>query len=192
MRSVFIIVFISLFTFNGVAQKSNADSLRADSIQKNKSSKNQIYKGPRKATILSAVLPGLGQVYNKKYWKVPIVYAGLGAFIYMFHTNNEQYHFYRNGLLKVVRDTSIKTVNGLSQDQLQTQKLYYKKYRDFSVIGIAAVYLLNIIDANVDAHLKSFDVSDDLSIEFKPWINNYGLIGSNISGGLTIKLKFKK
>lgn len=168
------------------------DSLNKDSLIKSKAANQKIYSGPRKATIMSAVLPGLGQVYNKKYWKVPIVYAGLGGFIYMFQVNNNQYNYYRNGLLKIVKDTTLVAVNGLTQDQLQTQKLYYKKYRDFSIIGIAAVYLLNIIDANVDAHLKTFDVSDDLSLQIKPWISSSLFFGSSNNLGLTIKLKFKK
>lgn len=177
-----------------MAQKSPIDSLRQDSLLKEKANRTQIYKGPKKATILSAILPGLGQVYNKKYWKVPIVYAGLGGFIYLFAANNEQYNYYRNNLLKQVNDPSLTFLGGLTLEDNQKEKFRYKKYRDFSAIGIAVIYLLNIIDANVDAHLKTFDVSDDLSLKVSPCIERQILVGfgNKICPGIRLKLNFKK
>jgi hypothetical protein len=131
----------------------------------------------------------LGQIYNGKYWKVPIVYAALGGAVYVFKTNNDQYNFYRNNLLRLVKDTSLKSIGGYSQSQLQTEKFRYKKYRDFAVIGILGVYMLNIIDANVDAHLKTFDVSDDLSLSWEPFFNTSLFGMGDFSGGIRLTLQ---
>lgn len=144
---------------------------------------------------MSAILPGLGQAYNKKYWKLPIIYAGLGGFTYMFVANNEQYNDYRQALkYSANHSNSSVAVYGrvYSQSQLQTQKLYYRKYRDFAAIGVAIIYVLNIIDANVDAHLKTFDVSDDLSINVRPWQTIYSTgLGYKGAAGISVKLNFK-
>lgn len=142
---------------------------------------------------MSTILPGLGQAYNKKYWKLPIIYAGLGGFGYMFVTNNEQYKFYRKNLI-AANDDDPDTDNTTiySSDQLQVQKVAYRKNRDFAAIGIAVIYILNIIDANVDAHLKTFDVSDDLSLNVAPWHSIYGSAGGyKTVTGLSLKLTFK-
>lgn len=156
--------------------------------------KKAVYGSARKASIMSAVLPGLGQIYNKKYWKVPVIYAGMGGLGYFFYVNNARYNFYRQGLLTAVANGGNAVVDGQTQSttQLQTQKLYYRKFRDFAGIGIGILYILNIIDANVDAHLKTFDVSDDLSFYLDPYhqIYNYGKTYSTVTG-LSIKLNFK-
>lgn len=150
-----------------------------------------MYQASRRATIMSAFLPGLGQAYNKKYWKIPIVYGGLAGFYYMFKTNNDEYNHYRNNLLKMVKDTSVKSIEGLDLNRTETQKLYYRKYRDFGIIGLAAIYFLNIIDANVDGHLQTFDVSDNLSLRIDFWENSFALNNtSSFSGGISLKLTF--
>lgn len=176
-----------VFVVNARAQKGVA--LPADSTTPQKKTNLEIYAGPRKATLMSALLPGLGQIYNGKYWKVPIVYAALGGAVYVFKTNNDQYNFYRNNLLRLVKDTSLKSIGGYSQSQLQTEKFRYKKYRDFAVIGILGVYMLNIIDANVDAHLKTFDVSDDLSLSWEPFFNTSLFGMGDFSGGIRLTLQ---
>ncbi len=149
---------------------------------------------------MSAILPGLGQIYNRKIWKVPIIYAGLGGFGYFFYSNNSLYNDYRNALI-----LSQKTINGkapgiaiaenrvYTTDQLQSQKLYYKKYRDFCIIGMGIIYLINVVDANVDAHLNTFDVSDDLSLQLSPYQQIYSLpgMGNKIATGISLKLNFK-
>lgn len=159
-----------------------------------KTDKKKLYAKPRIATILSIVLPGAGQAYNKKYWKIPIIYAGLGGFGYMFVQNNTQYNYYRKNLIAEYDDDP-ETLNTsiYSGDQLIVQKAQYRKLRDFGVIGIGAFYLLNIVDANVDAHLTTFDVSDDLSLNIAPW-NSFVYSSSasaKLVGGLSIKINFK-
>lgn len=170
----------------------NAQENTNDSVQVIKKKKKE--PGPRNASILSAVIPGAGQIYNHKYWKAPIVWAGMGGVGYLFLKNQNDYTFYRDNLRKLVAgDSTALTNTGLStQDQIQTQKLVYRKRRDLCGFGLLAIYAINIIDANVDAHLKTFDVSDDLSLQIKakPIIYN-GFGGLGCTAGLSLKLNFK-
>ncbi len=147
------------------------------------------YKQARKAAIFSTILPGLGQGYNKKYWKIPIIYGGIAGLGYLALRNQANYAYYRKNLLALT-DEDPNTTNEIpnyDQSGLQSEKLRYKKNRDFSIIGVAGIYVLNIIDANVDGHLKTFDVGDDLSLQIKPvFVTNLGY-----AAGLKIKLTFK-
>lgn len=167
-------------------------SISADSAQKTKAIKKKIYSEPRKATIMSALLPGLGQVYNKKIWKVPIIYAGLGGFGYMFIANNNEYRYYRKNLIAVYdEDPATVNTSGYSGDQLRLLKIQYRRYRDIGIIGMSLVYIFNIIDANVDGHLKTFDVSDDLSLHVDPWQTRYrDAVGLRTATGVSLKLTF--
>jgi hypothetical protein len=151
--------------------------------------KKAVYSQARKASLLSTVLPGAGQIYNKKYWKTPLIYAAFGGLGYFFVSNNNQYNYFRKNLIAEY-DENPDTHNnsGFSGSQLQTQKLYYRRFRDFAAIGIGAVYIFNIIDANVDAHLKSFDVSDDLSLKVSPW-NTYR--NGKMASGISLKINFR-
>jgi len=149
---------------------------------------------PLKATMLAIALPGMGQVYNRKYWKVPIVYAGFGGLIYAVSFNTKKY----NEMMKAYQDFTDKIPETDSyipliewadppeydpvlypesydpanaswvKDNLLEAVDYYKRYRDLSYIGIAAWYLVTILDANVDASLSNFDVSDKLNLEISP------------------------
>jgi hypothetical protein len=173
---------------------AQTDSTRvtADSSSLTKAQKKEIYSSPRKASLMSAILPGLGQAYNKKYWKVPLIYGALGGLSYMFYFTNSKYNDYRRGL-KQSLITGTADVDGfvLETDDLQSRKLDYKKYRDYAAIGLAIVYLLNIVDANVDAHLKTFDVSDDLSMRIEPWFKQGQTSALGNGAGLTFKLYFR-
>ena len=138
---------------------------RSDSI----AARKQIYKGPRTASILSAIIPGAGQVYNRKYWKVPVIYAGLGGLGYLFVTHQSDYSYFRRNLVAIHDDnSSTENVTPYNSDQLVTLKNDSRRLRDLSAFGMGVIYLINIIDANVDAHLKTFDVSDDLSLKLSP------------------------
>lgn len=142
---------------------------------------------PRNAALLSAFVPGAGQIYNRRYWKAPIVWGGLGAFGYYFLKNQNFYSLYRDSLKNAVQ-ANISTPSDPSIDYYQKQKVIYRKRRDLLSFGVIAVYLIQIVDANVDAHLKTFDVSDDLSlrIDTKPV-----MVGTAWGPGLSIKLNFK-
>lgn len=169
--------------------------LSSDSIIKKTSSTTIKYSHPRIPTIMSAILPGLGQLHNKKLWKVPIIYSGLIGFVYYYKINNEEYNKYRSSVIALYDNdpSTIPKITNYSGEQLQSLKLSYKKSRDLAAIGLVIVYLFNIIDANVDGHLKSFDVSDDLSLKIDPWQNIYqdSYNNFNTSLGLSVKLNFK-
>lgn len=165
-------------------------AIKKDSIRQKKIVNKAIYSSARKATIMSACLPGLGQIYNRKYWKAPVIYVALGGIGYWGVTNHVKYKYYSDNL-RYANDDDPNTVNSTlySNDQLITQKRYYRKYRDYAIIVGALVYLVNIIDANVDAHLKTFDVSDDLSLQLKPYSTfDYN---NKLQAGLTLKLNLK-
>ncbi len=176
------------------AQESDSlrNEIRKDSIRTKRAVRHAIYGNARKATIMSAIVPGLGQVYNGKrsLWKVPVIYAALGGIGYWGITNQVRYKYYSDNL-KYIYDEDESTVNSTPYDasQLITQKNYYKKYRDMAIMLGSLVYIINIIDANVDAHLKKFDVSDDLSLQFKPYTGfDYN---NKLLTGISIKLNFK-
>lgn len=145
------------------------DTIPADTVKK------PYVHSPKKAAIMSACLPGLGQVYNgmhgaKSYWKIPVIYAGFGGLGYGFAWNQSIYKDYRNSLRARYDDdtTTIDLYPNYSDDNLVTLKNYYQRYRDLCVIGMAALYTLQIVDAAVDAHLLTFDVGDNLSMNVQP------------------------
>ena len=126
---------------------------------------------PHKATIYSLCLPGLGQAYNKKYWKIPIIYIGFGALTYFVIQNNGYYKDYRDAYLWVQTDGERGVDNQYTtynSDQLYSTMNYYQSNRDMSYIFIALLYTLNIVDAAVDAHLYDFEVNDELSLKLAP------------------------
>jgi hypothetical protein len=141
---------------------------------------------------MSAVLPGAGQVYNRKYWKTPIIWAGIGACGYFIRSNHLFYKDYKDALIQR-NDTSIKEPDKYfeiySTDQLITLQDQYRQNRDLLIIAASLVYVLNIVDALVDAHLFSFDVSDDLSFNWQPYYQ-YGVYTSN-TVGLNLQLKLR-
>ncbi len=188
----YLILFFICFSTLAKAQQNDSLSIetRKDSIQKKRAVNKAIYSKARKATIMSACLPGLGQIYNRKYWKAPVIYVALGGLGYWGLSNQKKYKYYSDNL-RYANDDDINTTNVTlySNDQLIAQKRYYRKFRDMSIMLGALVYVINIIDANVDAHLKTFDVSDDLSLQLKPYSNlDYN---NRLQAGVSIKLKFK-
>lgn len=172
---------------------------------------------PEKATLYSAILPGLGQAYNKKYWKIPVVYAGIGTIGYFAITNGNGYRDYRlaydyqSGITTDVSD-DIKVLAGkYSAENLITIRDYYRRNMELSWIIMALWYGLNIIDATVDAHFFEYDIGDDLTLKVEPtlqtnyayWDAGYGYGNGNGSGnrngsgngngngyGISLKLKF--
>ena len=148
---------------------------------------------PKKATIMSAALPGLGQIYNKKWWKVPIIYGGFAAAGYYLKDNLDNIDYYKKAYRAATDDDpTTQNPTNFSEDHLLKIVDQYKQWRDLSYIAIAAIYILNVVDANVDAHLFYFDVSEDISFQVHPYVSpNYarmpGLGGG--TAGLTLSLK---
>ena len=131
------------------------------------SQKIQKEKSPKKAAIYSAIIPGAGQIYTKKYWKVPIIYGGLVASAYFINDNNNQYNEYRDAAL-LSYETGEDQL-GYTYSELIILKDHYKRNREISYFSFVGVYILNIIDASVNAHLFNFDVSDDISLNIRPY-----------------------
>jgi hypothetical protein len=147
---------------------------------------------PKKAALFSTVLPGLGQAYNKKYWKIPIVYAGFAGLGYAFSINQTKYVNYRNAYKYRIdgdQTTTDEYIGVYSDDNLNTLQKYYHRFRDLSVIGVAVLYVLNIVDASVDAHLFKFDVSDNLSMQVQPTLINTAYT-NNYTTGIGLKINF--
>ncbi len=142
---------------------------------------------PHTATMYAAILPGLGQIYNRKYWKLPLLYGGAAALIYAIHFNNKYYKkyssAYRDFLLGDPNNKSYMyfverahlteelvqgTYKQWFQKSLKNKKDYYRRYRDLSIFGMIGLYAIQIVDACVDAHFFYFDVSDDLAFRWQP------------------------
>lgn len=145
---------------------------------------------PRQATIRSAILPGWGQVYNKKYWKLPLVYAAVGIPVYAFLYNRGWYIKTRDAAKMIANADTLNWRNRVdqklfvffpTQDALGSLLNYRNEYRrdmDYSILFVLLAWGLNVVDATVDAHLKGFDISDDLSLKIKPTI----LSGTSTAG----------
>lgn len=151
-----------------------------------------------KASIYSMLLPGLGQAYNRKYWKIPIVYAGFGVVYYFVSFNNSEYQEWREAYNHSLENTdgSEPPINeyeekyGYDPDILKDQKDFYRRNRDLSYILGGVWYILNIVDATVDAHLFSWEVDDDLSLRVDPEFYE-PVYGYKPSGGLKLTLRIK-
>lgn len=148
-----------------------------------------------KATIYSLALPGLGQAYNKKYWKIPIIYAGFGVLAYNISINNKETKKFTDAYRYVIRgDTTIPTDNEYvkrypnSKDLLRGRD-FYRRRVELSIIFTAAWYLLNVVDAAVDAHFFDYDVTEDLSLRIEPVLINspHGYPGT---GGIRLCMNF--
>lgn len=119
---------------------------------------------PAKAAFYSAILPGLGQVYNKKYWKVPLVYGAIGTSLYFYIDNNKKYHDYRDAYKRRLEGYNDDKYKFLDDSRLIAGQKFYQRNRDLSALFVVGFYVLNIIDANVDAALIQFNVNERLSL----------------------------
>ena len=166
-------IIIIFFSFQTFAQK--ADTTKVKSIDTSKVKNTDTIKvkkhSPKVAAIMSACLPGLGQAYNKKYWKIPIVYAGVGTIAYFMNFNSQKYNTYKKAY-QYCMDGDPNTIdvyaNKYDSLQLKTLRDAYRRDLELSFIIGAAIYALNIIDASVDAHLYKFDINDNLSLRVSP------------------------
>ncbi|HEY8690442.1 MAG TPA: DUF5683 domain-containing protein [Chitinophagaceae bacterium] len=147
---------------------------------------------PKVATFRSAILPGWGQAYNKKYWKIPIIYGALGITASIFNYNLKTYKALRQAIIYrsdtvIANDALIdpRFIN-LSTEAIRSYRNSYRQNVDYSVLFFLVFWGLNVVDATVDAHLKAFDVSDNISFTIKPGYNpNYN------NGSVTLVFSFK-
>ncbi|RUT79344.1 DUF5683 domain-containing protein [Ancylomarina longa] len=197
---------VILFCFNTktlFAQHFTADTIQVESPVK--------VHSPHKATMYSLIFPGLGQIYNKKYWKVPILYAGIGATLYAINWNTKNFKKYKEAFgdfsqyynykyqaenleTPIEKPTSNSYEDLYNADfvestlnfdnwfktQLQNKKDSFKHDRDLSYIILAGVYVLNIIDAAVDAHFTNFNVNSDLTINVEPAVSYSAFSGNSV------------
>jgi hypothetical protein len=196
-----------LTVLNAQKKVTSEDSLRTNFKEKGIVIDGTIKKqkvnplAPSKAAFYSAILPGLGQIYNKRYWKLPIVYGAIGTGIYTYIYNDDLYDRFRSAFKRRragFTDDEFYDVNGsgivvgnpdLSDQALQDAQERYQRDRDLALLVTIGLYAFNIIDANVDAHLKQFNVDDDLSLDIKPYLE-YHPITSDPNYGIAIIIKF--
>jgi hypothetical protein len=197
--------FISLFSFFSIAYAQKKDSalimpIKMDSTKRmmligndtttKKNSHPKGYRSPRKASLFSAILPGLGQAYNRSYWKVPIIYAALGGLGYLTLDNHQQYQLYRKELIyRIDNPNQRKDFPQLEAANLTTQKEIFRRYRDLSGLGFILVYAANIIEANVDAQLMTYDMSDNLSLKWQPRFYDFQQQKNVVGLSLTFHIK---
>ncbi len=142
---------------------------------------------PSKAAFYSAVLPGLGQAYNKKYWKIPIVYGALGTSMYFYLDNNKKYHNYRDAYKRRLAGFNDDQYQYLDDSRLIQAQRFYQRNRDLSLMVTLGFYILNIVDANVDAHLIQFNVNEKLSVAPDVYQNDFT---AKPNLGLTLNYRF--
>ena len=199
-------IILFLICFNLEAQEFNVPK---DSLKISVSRQKKVLS-PKKASIYAALFPGLGQVYNGKYWKLPIVYGGYAGLVYVLGWNNNQYNDFFDGYRTISKYETVQQMSKADKDylnnlfrypslnlnnypsqfstlktQLKGGKDYYRRSRDLSIIFIAALHVLSIIDASVDANLFDFDINDNLSMHVDQMPMNYGngphVIGVNVA-----------
>ena len=147
-----------------------------------------------RAAVFSAVLPGLGQAYNKKYWKIPVIYAGFGAIGYFIFSNNNEYSQFREAYIYVANGETHEIDNpyviNYTKDQLKDGMDFYRRNRDLSIIIGALWYTLNILEAYVDAHFFDYDISEDLSLRVSPSAVNIPFAPVQTAPGIKVSFKF--
>jgi hypothetical protein len=181
-----------------IPEKNDSIPLPEKKVYKNRYDSASKAHSPRVAAIRSALLPGLGQIYNKKYWKLPIVYAALGTtagiFFYNLGFYNDTRFAYRvkynmrvnktdSALYDQIRDI----LKPIDEESLRSYRNQFRRDVDYSAIFFLVFWGLNVVDATVDAHLKSFDVSPDLSLHLKA-----GYSGMAQTAGISLVLKIGK
>lgn len=178
-----------------------------DTVYFDRPVKQKFAPQPLKATMLAVALPGMGQIYNRKYWKIPVVYAGFGGLVYAIGKNSSFYSTYvkayqdftdeipeTNSYLELEgwdpNVSSDPTQDPQSHQHYKDQMLrlvdYYKRYRDLSYIGIGFWYIITILDANVDASLFNYDISNNLDISVMPFQTT--LPGGDFGSGVNVSL----
>jgi len=202
-KAVILIMVLLLGGRMAYAQKEEVATIPSDSMQVavmqnnlNKITWNTDPLSPAKAAFYSAVIPGLGQIYNKSYWKVPLVYAAIGTPIYFYIRNSKEYDRYLTAYKRRQQGYTDDEFYGnsstgqplLSTDGLRRGIQFYRRNKELSILIGIGMYALNVIEANVDAHLKQFNVDERLSLE--PYIQTDYLTQPQF--GVTLTYKSKK
>lgn len=191
-----IVFLLSLLLSLNISWAQESDTLKTNNESKTEKTQDSLKPkhSAKKASIMSICLPGLGQVYNRKYWKVPVLYAGLGTLGYFVVTNRNYYKEFKTAY-QYRTDNDPSTVDkyansSATAEQLKSYRDYYRHNLELSVILTAGLYLINIVDASVDAHLYKFDVSDNLALHISPYI--FTMHQNKNYCGLSLTLNFKR
>lgn len=189
----------SLATDTLTLDSTALDSL-AHRVQVQLNNKQSLFKPePKRALWLALVFPGGGQIYNRKYWKLPIIYGGFLGCYYALSWNNQMLRDYSQAYLDIMDDDpntksyekmlplnyNISGRESQFKEIFKNKKNYYRKYRDMSILAFAAVYAIGVIDAYVDAELSSFDISQDLSLQWAPAVLHQSNITNDIQSATT-------
>ena len=193
-KQLYIISLLFVFGYFAYAQDTKVnDSLQVDTdlviVTDTIQRKPINILAPSKAAFYSAVLPGLGQAYNKKYWKVPIVVAAIGTGVYFYVANDKEYDRYRNEYKRRLAGNSAASGEfpRVSDEGLINAQQTLKRQKELSLLITIGLYALNIVDANVDAHLLQYNVDENLAI--KPHFQ-YNEMENSSDLGLTLNFKF--
>lgn len=182
----------SVSVLPGLAALAQQDTLEAEKQSFIKHFFSEGYPNPSRAALLSFILPGTGQAYNKKWWKLPLVYGALGTAIYFEVDNVKQYRELRDNYKWVVdEDPNTNPTEEpyiyMDATTLKNYRDQWKRYVEINSIILGLVYLLQVTDAYVDAHLHSFDVSDDLSLRIQPKIETTSGFGATFGAGVSLQ-----
>jgi hypothetical protein len=195
----YLVTVTLLLTTAIFCQSQDQDSippLKVDTVQEDISIEEiEMYASrfiPRRASLYAAIFPGAGQIYTKKYWKLPIVYGGFIALGLTIDFYNDLYKGYRTDIFRFLEDGTYVPPNGATLDQTRTLADNARRDRDFWIAMTGVFYLLQIADAHIDAHLKEFELNPNLQISLEPDVTPTYFAGMNtgFSSGVSIKLKF--
>ena len=189
MKAIYTLFLLLLLTSLSAQEQPVDINSAIQSTDTVYTSKEQKVYNPNKALLLSAVVPGLGQIYNRQYIKLPIVYGGLGLFGYFINFNTTNYKKYKTAYRERLDCNCDPFSNtNLSANDIKIIRDRYRKQLEQSYIGLSLFYVGQVVDAYVSAHLKDFDVSDDISMQIKPSVIMTPET-ANVGIGLTFKLK---
>ncbi len=181
---IFLLILTLMLTVSAHPQTGKPTVEPPDSVRQKEHS-------PTKATIMSALLPGLGQIYNKKYWKVPIIYAGIGVMTYFIAFNTDEYLNYKCAYIEKSNGNTNgnykELANRYTLEELQSAREYYRRNLEISCLISAVWYVLNIVDAAVDAHLYTYNISDKLALKLEPVVEPTGYARRTATG---LKISF--
>lgn len=181
-RILFFFLFFLLWTGRSFAQQETGLSItgkdtvlvpgalrEAQALKSSFATDTTPFVTPKKTALFSAIVPGLGQFHNKHYWKIPVIYSLVGVSIYFLNDNSKNYNQYRRLSAKFIENpTEAQTLTSYDASQVNQLKDYYRRNLDLTALFTALGYTLQVIDAVVFAHLKGFDISDDISLRVQP------------------------
>lgn len=182
-----LLILLLGFQYSAIGQDemSQIETVQSDTIKIEKIDEHS----PGLASLYSAVLPGLGQAYNGKHWKIPIVYGAFFTFGFLIYDNNIKYQYFRKNLIAEL-DNNSETINDTGRDaeNLQSNRDNYRRSRDFNMIMLTITYFLQIADAHIDAHLLEFNVNQDITVSVDPALLPQT---RNLAPGFSLKMNIR-